>query len=208
VQLVIKRDMKPLVDTLDAHTDGDVVVVLNLTPDDGLLTQRTARELVNRFQKLRKKCGLQPADSVELFYDAVVATGAHDMQELAAAAAAEALFLKESLGLMPLEGCRRPRGAVVLGSEATSVNLPSGCAVEFSAVLATPAPAIAMDAVREDFGEGAVVRVEAFVASKGLSTLRGEAEEGGGAVQVLLDGRSMRLVAGRHLFWAAGDVPV
>ena len=47
VQLVVKRQMKELGGQLHAHTDGDVIVVLDLEPDSALLARRTARELVN-----------------------------------------------------------------------------------------------------------------------------------------------------------------
>jgi isoleucyl-tRNA synthetase len=60
--------MKELQGETASHTDGEVIVVFDLRADSALLTKRTARELVNRFQKLRKKAGLLASDAVELFY--------------------------------------------------------------------------------------------------------------------------------------------
>lgn len=60
--------MKELGDNLASNTDGEVIIVFDLETDSALLTKRTARELVNRFQKLRKKAGLLASDTVELFY--------------------------------------------------------------------------------------------------------------------------------------------
>jgi isoleucyl-tRNA synthetase len=68
MQITIKREMKELEGETASHTDGEVIIVFDLRSDSALLTKRTARELVNRFQKLRKKAGLLATDTVELFY--------------------------------------------------------------------------------------------------------------------------------------------
>jgi isoleucyl-tRNA synthetase len=68
VQITIKREMKELEGETASHTDGEVIILFDLRSDSALLTKRTARELVNRFQKLRKKAGLLATDTVELFY--------------------------------------------------------------------------------------------------------------------------------------------
>jgi isoleucyl-tRNA synthetase len=52
----------------EAHSDNDVLVLLDCTPDQSMLDEGTAREVVNRIQKLRKKAGLQPQDEVTLYY--------------------------------------------------------------------------------------------------------------------------------------------
>ena len=127
--------MRDLPGELEAHTDGDVIAVLDFTPDDSLLTQRVARELVNRFQKLRKKAGLQPADAVTMSFSADTESAA----ALAAAIAPEAPFLEESLGGAPVDAAALPEGGRVLGEEATSVQLPSGEMIDFVARLTAPA---------------------------------------------------------------------
>ena len=53
----------------EAHSDNDVLVLLDCTPDQSMLDEGTAREVVNRIQKLRKKAGLQPQDEVTLYYE-------------------------------------------------------------------------------------------------------------------------------------------
>lgn len=53
---------------VDANGDGEVLVVLNLEVDSELAAAGVAREVVNRFQKLRKKAGLVVTDTVEVFY--------------------------------------------------------------------------------------------------------------------------------------------
>ena len=51
----------------EAHSDNDVLVLLDCTPDQSMLDEGTAREVVNRIQKLRKKAGLKPQDEVTLY---------------------------------------------------------------------------------------------------------------------------------------------
>jgi len=63
---------------LDAAGDGDVLVVLDFEPDPALLRAGAAREVVNRFMRLRKKAGLVPTDPVELFWRAADGAGVGD----------------------------------------------------------------------------------------------------------------------------------
>ncbi len=48
---------------MDAAGDGEVLVVMDLRPDDELVAAGLAREVVNRVQRLRKKAGLQATDA-------------------------------------------------------------------------------------------------------------------------------------------------
>lgn len=50
---------------------GQVLAVLELAVDESLAEAGLARELVNRFQKLRKKAGLTVEDTVELYCEPV-----------------------------------------------------------------------------------------------------------------------------------------
>merc|ERR1719211_175083 len=52
----------------EAQSDNEVLVLLDCTPDQSMLDEGIAREVVNRIQKLRKKAGLQPSDEVTLYY--------------------------------------------------------------------------------------------------------------------------------------------
>ena len=52
----------------EAQSDNEVLVLLDCTPDQSMLDEGIAREVVNRIQKLRKKAGLQPQDEVTLYY--------------------------------------------------------------------------------------------------------------------------------------------
>ena len=52
----------------EAQSDNEVLVLLDCTPDQSMLDEGIAREVINRIQKLRKKAGLQPQDEVTLYY--------------------------------------------------------------------------------------------------------------------------------------------
>ncbi|XP_011199577.2 isoleucine--tRNA ligase, cytoplasmic [Bactrocera dorsalis] len=53
---------------LEANSDNDILVLLDMTPNAELLEEGTAREIINRIQKLKKKAKLIPTDEVVVFY--------------------------------------------------------------------------------------------------------------------------------------------
>ena len=55
----------------ESSQDGTLLVVLDTRQDERVLAQATARELVNRVQKLRKRVGLKLTDVVEIYYETV-----------------------------------------------------------------------------------------------------------------------------------------
>ena len=64
-------------DKYEAHSDNDVLVLLDCTPDQAMLDEGIAREVVNRIQRLRKKALLQPTDLVSLQY--TIEPSSHDL---------------------------------------------------------------------------------------------------------------------------------
>ncbi|XP_023939304.1 isoleucine--tRNA ligase, cytoplasmic [Bicyclus anynana] len=55
-------------DEYEAHSDNDVLILLNVTPDQSMLDEGFAREIINRLQKLRKKAHLVPTDEVDVYF--------------------------------------------------------------------------------------------------------------------------------------------
>lgn len=53
----------------EAHSDNDVLVLLDVTPDEEMQAEGVAREVINRVQKLRKKAHLVPSDSIVVHYN-------------------------------------------------------------------------------------------------------------------------------------------
>uniref|UniRef100_A0A8K9WME2 isoleucine--tRNA ligase n=1 Tax=Oncorhynchus mykiss TaxID=8022 RepID=A0A8K9WME2_ONCMY len=52
----------------EAHSDSQVLVLLDVTPDQSMLDEGVAREVINRIQKLRKKGHLVPSDEITVYY--------------------------------------------------------------------------------------------------------------------------------------------
>ncbi|CRL07911.1 CLUMA_CG020964, isoform A [Clunio marinus] len=61
-------DISDAVD-FEAHSDNDVLVLLNMKPNQELVDEGTAREIINRIQKLKKKAKLIPTDPVIITYE-------------------------------------------------------------------------------------------------------------------------------------------
>ncbi|XP_069499997.1 isoleucine--tRNA ligase, cytoplasmic [Ambystoma mexicanum] len=52
----------------EAHSDAQVLVLLDVTPDQSMVDEGVAREVINRIQKLRKKGNLVPTDQISVYY--------------------------------------------------------------------------------------------------------------------------------------------
>lgn len=55
-------------DKYEVHSDNDVLLLLDVSPDQDMLDEGFAREIINRVQKLRKKAHLVPTDEVIVYY--------------------------------------------------------------------------------------------------------------------------------------------
>ncbi|GFO21874.1 isoleucine--tRNA ligase, cytoplasmic [Plakobranchus ocellatus] len=54
----------------EAHSNGKILVLLDIEPDEAMLNEGLAREVVNRVQKLRKEASLSPTDNIHVYYKA------------------------------------------------------------------------------------------------------------------------------------------
>lgn len=54
----------------EVNSDNDVLILMDITPDSSMQDEGTAREIINRIQKLRKKAHLVPTDEITVFYKA------------------------------------------------------------------------------------------------------------------------------------------
>ncbi|CAD6220355.1 GSCOCG00005016001-RA-CDS [Cotesia congregata] len=52
----------------EAHSEGNILILLDITPDESMQNEGIAREVINRVQKLRKKAQLVPTDPVDVYY--------------------------------------------------------------------------------------------------------------------------------------------
>lgn len=54
----------------EAHSDGQILVLLDVSPDQSMQDEGLAREVINRVQRLRKKAKLMPQDEIVVYYKA------------------------------------------------------------------------------------------------------------------------------------------
>nr|XP_023019169.1 isoleucine--tRNA ligase, cytoplasmic [Leptinotarsa decemlineata] len=69
VRLIFKSESLNT-DQYEVHSDNDVLILLDVTPDSSMQDEGIAREIINRVQKLRKKAHLVPTDEISVFYEA------------------------------------------------------------------------------------------------------------------------------------------
>nr|VDD40103.1 unnamed protein product [Brassica oleracea] len=94
---------------IDANGDGDVLVLLDLRPDDSLYEAGVAREIVNRVQKLRKKSGLEPTDVVEVYIESLD----KDESALQQVLSSQEQYIKDTIGSSLLPSRLMPSHAVI-----------------------------------------------------------------------------------------------
>ena len=165
-----------------ANSDRDVLVMLDLHIDTSMIEQGVAREVVNRYQKLRKKAGLTVTDSIELYYE-LPETEINPLFEKALASQRE--YLKQALGspVMPLK--EKPIGAAVLFRENQLIKAEDGN-ISYVAMITPTTIAPEPDAFADrDLLEDATL----YLASRDRSKLLAEISNKGPAVHLSTDGR-------------------
>ncbi|GAA6032401.1 hypothetical protein JCM8097_008156 [Rhodosporidiobolus ruineniae] len=94
--------------TYEHNTNNDVVILLDVRRRAELEQEGTAREVVNRVQRLRKKAGLVATDDIDVFYSFPEGTGA----ELAQVIEASGPVLARTLKRVP-----QPKSALAAGRD-------------------------------------------------------------------------------------------
>eukprot|EP00933_Yihiella_yeosuensis_P081338 TRINITY_DN94929_c0_g1_i1.p2 TRINITY_DN94929_c0_g1~~TRINITY_DN94929_c0_g1_i1.p2 ORF type:complete len:328 (+),score=9.76 TRINITY_DN94929_c0_g1_i1:52-984(+) len=121
---VQKADAQPSADgtaTTELAFEGNVVVVLDLAMDRGLIMEGLAREVINRFQRLRKAAGLVPQDKVDLFFELGAPVAGQDI-DVKDVIAEQSEFIQATL-LRPLQPIAdKDAQAEVIQSDVTEVN--------------------------------------------------------------------------------------
>ncbi|KAJ7552948.1 hypothetical protein O6H91_06G078200 [Diphasiastrum complanatum] len=188
---------------VDAAGDGDVLVILDLQPDQTLAEAGFAREVVNRIQKLRKKAGLEPTDNVEVFFE-LLSVSESDPNLLYKVIDSQALYIQESLGSPLLHHRKVPAHAVILMSERYS-----GVAnASFEIILARPALFFDHDAILQacsgiqEHAEG----VEIVLLSRDPAILRTELAANNNKLEVAIDSIGQYdVVYGQHFYLSVGE---
>ncbi|XP_031380711.1 isoleucine--tRNA ligase, cytoplasmic [Punica granatum] len=185
---------------IDAAGDGDVLVILDLRPDESLFEAGVAREVVNRIQKLRKKVGLEPTDVVEVYFEAL-----DKDSSLEQVLNSQESYIREAIGSPLLPSSLLPSDAVILGEESFSSTANMSVAIR----LARPALVFNSEAIlalyqgNVKFAQG----LQIYLQSRDHFNLKSEFQHGSGKITVdcLENQPAVTLVSGHHVFLTMGD---
>ncbi|KAF2322172.1 hypothetical protein GH714_008145 [Hevea brasiliensis] len=186
---------------IDAAGDGDVLVIMDLRPDESLYEAGVAREVVNRIQKLRKKVALEPTDAVDVYFESLD----EDKSKLERVLNSQEQYIRDAIGSPLLSSILKPPQAVIIGEESYHQIYE----LSFTIYLARAALVFKSDAIlalyagNTKFAQG----LETYLLSRDHSNLRSEFQLNNGKITV--DGiekqPSVNVVLGEHLFLSVGD---
>ncbi|XP_027168182.1 isoleucine--tRNA ligase, cytoplasmic [Coffea eugenioides] len=186
---------------MDAAGDGDVLVVLDLRQDESLFEAGVAREVVNRIQKLRKKAGLEPTDTVEVYFESLDEDKSISQQILEAQEA----NIRDALGCPLLRSTLIPPHAVILAEE----KFYGISTLSFAVRLARPSLVFVPDAIVSlyagnlKFAQG----LQAYLLMRDLLNLKSEFQLGNGKIQVtcIENQPPVEVVLREHVYLSVGD---
>ncbi|CAH1426936.1 unnamed protein product [Lactuca virosa] len=186
---------------MDASGDGDVLVILDLRPDDSLFEAGFAREVVNRIQKLRKKSALEPTDIVEVYFKSLD----EDTSVTAQILKSQEAYIKEAIGSPLLDSTLTPEHAVMIAEE-TYHNI-SNC--DFQITLSRPALAFNNKAILDLYSGNAkyAEALKVYLLSRDHFNLKTEFLVGINQIKVdCIDNQpAVDVVLGEHVFLTVGD---
>nr|GEZ30608.1 isoleucine--tRNA ligase, cytoplasmic [Tanacetum cinerariifolium] len=186
---------------MDASSDGDVLVIMDLRTDDSLLEAGFAREIVNRIQKLRKKSALEPTYSVEVYFSSLY----DDPSVSARILQSQEACIKEALGSPLLDISVLPNHAVVIAEE-TYKNIVN---CDFKITLSRSAIAFNEKAILELYSGNAqfAKALQVYLRSRLYGNLKSEFQVGNGKIKVdcIENLPAVDVVLWKHVFLTTGD---
>jgi len=188
---------------IDAAGDGEVLVVLDLRPDESLLEAGFAREVVNRVQKLRKKAGLEPTDFVEVYYKVHENLTGSDPTVLQRVFATQASYMADAVGSGLVSHDHFPAHGVILATEEYH-GVAGG---SFSITLAKPTLSFAMDLLTEmcSGNKHYAENLGVVLLSRDPAILRAEVSPSR-KVKVIIDGQGeYEVEVGKHFYFSVAD---
>mmetsp|Transcript_12904 Transcript_12904/g.16973 ORF Transcript_12904/g.16973 Transcript_12904/m.16973 type:complete len:1170 (+) Transcript_12904:115-3624(+) len=189
-ELVVKREFSGDTTIYEANesADGSVVVAIDIRQDAALIAQGTAREIVNRVQKLRKSAGLQMEDEIEVYFaeeGGVAVTSAVE---------ANTALLTQSLGCMPYPLAQKPKHTLIIAQEASEI-----AGSQVTVVVARPGIVVNKEKLRSKCAgqsDQFISNVEFMLASMDSKLLKQKTGENDNNLTLSLDGIELNLAAG------------
>ncbi|MBA0581579.1 hypothetical protein Gorai_023754 [Gossypium raimondii] len=194
---------------MDAAGDGDVLVVLDIRPDESLFEAGVAREVVNRIQKSRKKAGLEPTDMVEVYFESLD----EDKSVIQQVLNSQENYIKDAIGspllsfdIMPLHAVKFDQFEFVVLSEEIFHGIYN---MSFKISLVRPAlvfkanSILALYAGNSKFAQG----LQIYLLSRDHSCLKSEFQLGRGKIKVdcIENLAAVEVKLGEHVFLTVGD---
>ncbi|KAG7557311.1 Aminoacyl-tRNA synthetase class Ia anticodon-binding [Arabidopsis suecica] len=196
---------------IDAAGDGDVLVVLDLRADDSLVEAGFAREIVNRIQKLRKKSGLEPTDTVDVYFESLDEDESVSKQVLVS----QEQNIKDSIGSPLLLSTLMPSHAVIIADETFTPKETSDESVKkapklsYKISLARPALKFNEEAILALYSGDvkSATGLQTYLLSRDHSNLKSEFQAGDGKITVscVENLPVVTVVLGEHLHLSVGD---
>ncbi|KAJ7954569.1 isoleucine--tRNA ligase, cytoplasmic [Quillaja saponaria] len=186
---------------MDAAGDGDVLVILDLLPDDSLFEAGAAREIVNRIQKLRKKVGLEPTDSVEVYFDLLDEDKSISERVLRS----QESYIKDAIGSVLLPYSVMPSHAVSLGEE----RFHGISGMSFAIILTRPALIFNSKAMHTLYSGSTTFEhnLQTYLLSRDYSNLKSEFQNGNRKkiIDSIEKQPAVELLLGEHFFLTVAD---
>lgn len=201
----VLRDFKRPADTtekeIDAAGDGDVLVILDLRPDDSLLEAGVAREIVNRIQKLRKKASLEPTDVVEVYFR----PSDKDASTLKQVLSSQEQYIRDAIGSpLLLSELMSPYAVILCEETFTGVYNMS-----FTISLSRPTLMFNDDALLRLYNGNSqfAQALQVYLRSRDFHNLKSEFQAGNGKITVdCIEGvPPVDVLLGEHMFSSVGD---
>lgn len=178
--------------------DGSLVVAIDYTCDEEILSELRARQIAAEVQKLRKSSGLTINDKVEFFYED---TTAIDGGKIAESLKMHADTTVKRIKSIPLPISVAPKYSAVFASEVVKDEDISVTPVKL--VFKIPVASVDIQTVCDDFKVD--INIADMIAMY-VQTMDYNRVCGLNTINVTIDNRSYNLMAGKHYFSSASDM--
>ncbi|KAH9606871.1 hypothetical protein KSS87_019705, partial [Heliosperma pusillum] len=196
-----KRPDNTTEEEIDAAGDGDVLVILDLRPDDSLFEAGVAREVVNRIQKLRKKASLEPTDVVEVY----ISPSEKDTSTLKQVLSSQEQYVRDAIGSPLLLPEVMPAHAVIFCEEIFHgvYNMSFTISLSRPTLVFNDEALLSLYEGNSNFARG----LQAYLKSRDTNNLKSEFQVGNGKIRVdcIKDQPPVDVLLGQHLFLSVGE---